>query len=495
MIRIMKLSIFTAILIVFLSSSLWSQQTLSLEDALKIAAENNPEIRQAKLNLERSQHYYDASKAALKTQVNLRLTPLTYSKDKMYVTSGIGSSGWQTYKTITSSGYLSIYQPIKWTDGTLRLTSGINWQKAEQESPWYQNYSSESFGNNLYLSYYQPIFTYNRIRLELKELELQLENASLYYGIQKLWLEKMVTQEFCYIYYDRIVLEVMKEALDFLEQSYEVIKQRADTVIVAEEELFQTEVSLAIKQSGLRNNQIVYNNALDRFKVLIGIPIAEELDIIADINKKDVIVDREKAIDHGTKHRLELRQREIYIEESLFQLIRSSALNEFRGSIDLSYRLADSDEQFIDTFDKPSQDQRISLSLEIPLFDWGRRKSYIKAAETTVESNKIRAEDERNEIIIGIRQAYRQFENQIAQIEITSKSSKKAEATFKKFFEHYKTGNLPGVMLKIYLDQYSYQKLAYTMALIQYRLALLDLKIQSLWDFERNQQLFPLEQL
>ncbi|MBN2089837.1 TolC family protein, partial [candidate division KSB1 bacterium] len=129
-----------------------------------------------------------------------------------------------------------------------------------------------------------------------------------------------------------------------------------------------------------------------------------------------------------------------------------------------------------------------------PLFDWGRRKSSIKAAEKFIESNRIEAQDEKNDIIISIRQACRELENQILETKATLKIEKKSEITFNRFFKRYKNENLSSMMLTLYLKQFLNQKINYIIALMEYRLAALDLKIQSLWDFEKNKSVLPLNE-
>ena len=50
-------------------------------------------------------------------------------------------------------------------------------------------------------------------------------------------------------------------------------------------------------------------------------------------------VNLEKAIQHGLESRLELRQREIESKELAFDMIKTKALNEFKGDIALSFGL------------------------------------------------------------------------------------------------------------------------------------------------------------
>ena len=114
-----------------------------------------------------------------------------------------------------------------------------------------------------------------------------------------------------------------------------------------------------------------------------------------------VAVDISFAIDQGLANRMELRQREINIETSQFDLIQTKALNEFRGSLGLSLGLFGDNEKFRDVYANPTDNETVSLSLTIPLWDWGERKSRIKATEASIETANITLEEEQNNIILG----------------------------------------------------------------------------------------------
>ena len=58
-----------------------------------------------------------------------------------------------------------------------------------------------TFSSSLQLRYSQPLFTYNRTRLDLKQLELELENARLSYAVQRLKIESDVTRQYLDLYY------------------------------------------------------------------------------------------------------------------------------------------------------------------------------------------------------------------------------------------------------------------------------------------------------
>jgi outer membrane protein TolC len=135
------------------------------------------------------------------------------------------------------------------------------------------------------------------------------------------------------------------------------------------------------------------------------------------------------------------------------------------------------------------------LSLTIPLWDWGERKSRIKATEASIEAANISFDVERNNIILGIRKVYRNLINLQNQIEIARQNVINAQLTYDLNLEKYKNGDLTGMDLNIFQNQLSETQLSYTNSLISYKLELLNLKIQTLYDFEKKEQVSPVMSL
>jgi outer membrane protein TolC len=123
--------------------------------------------------------------------------------------------------------------------------------------------------------------------------------------------------------------------------------------------------------------------------------------------------------------------------------------------------------------------------LEVPIWDWGERESRINAANISVKSSELTLDDEKKNIMINIRNAYRNLQNQVIQIEMAEQNVKIAQLTYDINLERYENGDLTSMDLNLYQTQLSEKKMDFVNSKINYKLALLDMKIQSLWDFER----------
>ena len=483
----------TILLIVALMTLLicngFSQTGLTLEQALTVAESNSPDILKTRLNLIRNQENLNAQNAALKSNFSLSINPLGYNQSRDFNDL---ISQWNSKKTTTSYGSFTISQPILLTDAKISLTNRFGYTDSYSE---YANSTTKGFDNNLSLNLDQPLFTYNRTKLALKELQLSLENAQLNYAIQLLSMEKNVTQAFYAVYQAQQSMDIADQAYQNMQKSYEISKNKVNAGISAQSEIFQAEVNLATTKSDFENKQVAFENAKDNFKVMVGMNLYDDIIVIPNVSVDTVKIDIAFAIDQGLTNRMELRQRQISIETSQFDLIQTKALNEFKGDLGLSIGLTGDNPKFGDVYSKPTNAETVSLSFNIPLWDWGEKKSRIKASEATIESNKIDLTSEQNGIILSIRQSYRNLNNLENQIEIARQSVNNAQLTYDLNLEKYKNGDLTGMDLNIYQNQLSQNKLNYTNSLISYKLELLNLKIQTLYNFEKKQPVIPVKTL
>jgi outer membrane protein TolC len=463
-----------------------AQQILTLESAMEIARSNSPDIRRSLLNLKSNEETLKAQNAALKSNFSLNVTPFQYDQSRSF---DLFQSVWNTSKTTQSFGTFTVTQPILPTDGTISLVNRFGWQDSYSENG--RNLQPKTFSNRLYLSIAQPLFTYNRTKLTLKGLELNLENAQLSYSMQKLNLEKLVTQLFYNVYLSQMSLTISQDEYANTQKSFEITQNKVTAGIAAKEELYQAELNFATAKSTLENAQVTLDNNKDQFKQYIGMDISEEMTVMTDVAFNPVKVDMKKAIDYGLSSRMELRQREIDVTNAQFQLIRTKSMNEFRGDVALSIGLSGDNPKLPNIYDKTTNEPGVKVSFNVPLWDWGEKKARIKAQEAVIETQEINQTDQKVQITVDIRKVYRNLQNLVNQIAIATQNEKNAQLTYEINLERYANGDLTSMDMNLFQTQLSQKKMAYAQTLIDYKIELLNLKIQSLYDFEKDEAIIP----
>ena len=458
----MKKIMLTAAVCLGVSVPSQGQVSLTIEKAMDIAEEHSPSLRRSHMNLERYQQNLVAQRASLKSKFSLNLNSVDYSKSRSFDNR---LSQWYTNERFSTTGTFQVDQPILWTDGVLSLINRFGWQDNNSNIDGTKT-SNKAFSNDLYLQLSQPIFTYNKRKMELQQIEYDYENANISYALQRLSTEKDITQQFYSVYMAQSQLAITKEELTNAQQSYKIIKNKVEADLAARDELFQAEVNLASARSSLEEQQVSLENSKDQLKQTLGMDLNEDIMVFAEVQIKPVEVNLEKAIQHGLESRLELRQREIESKELAFDMIKTKALN-----------------------------PRVAISFSVPIFDWGEKKARVKAQEVAQKINRLEFHEDKVNIELNIRQTWRSLENLLSQIKIAEQNVANAQRTYDLNLTRYREGDITGMDMNQFQTQLSNKKIAYTQALINYKIELLNLKILSLYDFEHDMPIVPMEDL
>jgi len=469
----------------FTTGYVFSQRLLTLDQAVQEAMNNSPDIIQARLSLDQSRENLVAQRASLKSNFRLNLQPIQFTRDRRY-SEDIGE--WIDVQNTVSAGTFSIEQPIIWTDGVISLNNHFGWQDSYSSV---SDQTTRGFSNNLSLKLQQPLFTYNRQKLDLKELELAYENSQLNYAVRELAVEKQITQFFYQVYQTQMNLITSREEFANRKQSYEIIKNKVDAGLSPKEELLQAELDMMSSKSTMQNNEVELENVKDQFKQALGISLDEDIMVVADISVTPVDVNLDEAVNYALQNRMELRQRQIDIEQGQFEIIKTNALNEFRGDIGIEVGLFGMNEKLGNMYEKPTDNQAVNFTLDIPLWDWGEKKARLRAAEASLQAKEYNLKDEEVNIKLTIRQIYRNLGNLLTQIDIARKNQENAELTYEINLEKYRNGDLTSMDLNLQQNQLTQKKNALINAIINYKIELLNMKLQTLYDFEKKEFITP----
>ena len=487
-----KKALFTAVLALaaapLFESGAQAQIVMTMEQALEYSAQNNPDLINSRMSMERYEQNLIAQKASLKSRFSLNLQPLSYSQSRQFDSR---YSDWYTNRSLSSSGTFSISQPIIWTDATLSLNNNLSWQNNESSIGGNTN-SNRAFSNSLYLSLTQPIFTYNRTKMNMRQIEMNYENARISYALQLLNVERNITSQFYNLFTAQQNLEISEKELENAEKNFNIIKDKVEADLITKDEYYQAELNLAQSRSSLENQRVSLENSKDNFKQALGIPLDQDIVVVCNIEAEPVLVDQAKALESATTTRLELRQREISREQQEMSMIQVKDNDSFSGNISLSLGVMGDDPDFPNIYDNPTNNPRVAISFSVPIFDWGARKARIKAAEIERKMFELSAEEELKSIEMNVRSTCRSLDNLLGQISIAEQSQKNAQLTYDLNEERYRNGELTGMQMNQFQTQLSNSKMSYTQAIINYKVQLLNLKILTLYDFEKGEPVVPI---
>ena len=328
--------------------------------------------------------------------------------------------------------------------------------------------------------------------MNMRQIEMDYENARISYALQRLNVERNITSQFYSLFMSQQNLAISESELENAERNFNIIKDKVEADLTTKDEYYQAELNLAQSRSSLENQRVSLENAKDNFKQVLGIPLEEDIIVVCDIEAEPVYVDFDKALESAMTTRLELRQRQISREQQEMSLIQVKDNDSFNGSISLSLGIMGDNPEFNHLYDNPTNNPRVSVSFSVPLYDWGARKARIKAAEIGKQIFELSAEEELKSIEMNVRSTCRSLDNLVGQISIAEQSQRNAQLTYDLNEERYRNGELTGLQMNQFQNQLSNSKMSYTQAIINYKVQLLNIKVLTLYDFEKDEPVVPI---
>ncbi len=465
---------------------------LDLERSIEIAKQKSHQMLILNQVLAQAGYELKAATSKLKTHIDLNMTLPDYTETIRQYEDSTGITFFPV-RQLRYNGNLVVSQPLP-TDGQLYVSSGL-----DNVLDYYKEESLMRM--DLRLGLYQPLsalYAYNSIRSEFKKAQLNYElslrslkraELDLIYETSQAFYDLVATKERQNIAAQ--VLEVQKEA-------YEIAQQKYDAGLIREVEALQMEVDLGEANNNYELAEVAYESQMNYFKQKLGLTLQDRVTIISDLSYRMLEIDEEFAVDQGLGNRMELREHEIQIELSQIELKRVKADRLVKGDIMAYYDFIGTDQTglpyaFNETMGSSwSEIQNrpgnfgVALRINVPLFDWGERKSLVRAAESGLETNRYRYKEEKINIEREIRNTVKQLVSSLHRLQLLEKNVDLAEKSFSISRDRFSNGDIDSQSLALDRTRLNAAYQSHLDAYISYKLYIADIMRKTFYDFEKG---------
>jgi outer membrane protein len=477
-----------------------AQRALTLQNAIDIALEKSYDMKSLLLSETQAQQGLIAAKNSFKTNVTMNIDSPSWTESVSAVQVPNGLPVYNSKGSLVYRGRFNITQPLP-TNGNITLSSQFT---RTQESTYLVTTENTlrrlDFLSSLTLRLTQPLFTINRIQLDLKNAELNYETAERSKVRRQLDIVYNVTQSFFDLYSADRNLEMTAEDVDQQTKTTAEAKQKFDSGLIAEVQYLQMEVDLAEANDRLVSAQAALKRQNDAFNQLIGLEAADSVTVQSGFDYTHFDIDLDKAIQEGLKNRSEIREGEISIEQLKITVRETAAQTAIQGNLIASYDVtgvSDSalpfDSNVNDLFDSSWRDlerrpgnRSIGFSLSIPVWDWGVNAARVQSAEARLEDAQNRLVETKKTVERSIKDVVTQVRDAENRIEISKRRQDLAQKTFDISLGRFEIGDITADQLAQDRTRLNSAKLAYLNAYTNYQLAVANLKRNTLWDFAAN---------
>ncbi len=383
------------VLLLLVSTALFSQRAITLDDAIDLAQKESPEY-QALLNQNQASYWrFRRFKAGLLPQLRFDATVPQYLNSINRLTNDDGQDIFVRSNQSRLEGNLSLNQNIALTGGTISLSSQLEQVNVFGDNE-FTNFAVIPFS----ISYRQNSLLYNEFKWDKKIEPLIYEEAKREFVERMEQIALNTTRRYFALLRAQVQRRIAKTNYSNQDTLLQISKGRYKVGKIAENDLLQIELSVLNAENQLTTNEIDFQRTsqnLSRYLLLDTDSLT--LETPAELETFTVTV--EKALEEARENRravIEFRRRRLQAERDVAEV---KGNNRLRVSLNANFGISQQGQVFNNLFQDFNQQQNVSLSLGIPLLDWGVSKSRRKLVEankdlvnTNIEQDKQEFEQE-----------------------------------------------------------------------------------------------------
>ena len=469
------------------------ERIFTLKETINIARQQSIASKQASTTRENRFWQFQSYRSNYKPQLGLDGTLPGYNRSFSPITQEDGTIAFRGIQNNSSDLNLRLQQPIAPTGATIFLNTGINRfdNFLENEDIGLVKYWQYS-GTPLEVGLIQPLFQYNKLRWDKKIEPLKYQESQREYFENLEEISVNTTRRFFDLMLAQINLEIAQKNVANNDTIFKIAQGRYNLGKIAENELLQLELQLMNSRQQVAQARLDIETRSLRLRTWVGLNDISTMQLVLPEEIPEFEVNEQTALIHAKANRSDP------ISYDRRKLEANSAIAQAKGDAgpraDLFARFGltnrtEQDAPIGDIYRDPRDQQIVQMGFEIPIMDWGRRKSRVKTAEAnqklveyTVDQDLITFDEE-------VLTQVRQFEMLKDQVKITRLADDIAQRRYDITKNRYLIGKIAITDMNIALTEKDEAKARYIQSLQDFWTAYFNLRRLTLYDFENNFQI------
>lgn len=465
-----------------LSLAAHSQQQITLDQAIEIAQKKSPEYK-ALINQNQASYWrYRNFKASFLPQLRLDATLPSYSNAINRLTNDQGEDIFVQTNQSRLQGDLSLNQNLAFTGGTLSLRSQV------ERVDLFANDATRFAVIPFSINYRQNSIFYNEFKWIQRIEPLIYEEAKRDFieGMEDISLN--TTRRYFALLKAQVQSKIAQSNFSNQDTLFQISRGRFKMGKIAENDLLQIELSVLNSKNEVTTSQIDIKRTSQNLSRYLDLE-TENLLLNTPKELSTFTVTVEKALEEAKSNRkavIEFRRRRLQAEQDVAE-VRGN--NRLQLRLEANFGVSQQGAVFNDLFQDYNQQQSVSVSVGIPILDWGVSKSRRKLVEANKDLVNTNVEQDEQEFEQEIYLHTLNWQNQRSFLEIAKKAQeialKRYEITKKRFI----LGKITITDLNIALQEKDRAALTYLNSLEKFWTDYYTLRRLTLYDFIKNEKI------
>ncbi|WP_421917784.1 TolC family protein [Marinifilum sp.] len=480
-----KLIISISMVILLCRNILAQQNKMSLEQVLDLAQTKSLDAFLQRNMFQSRKWEYKSYLADRLPNLLLGMTPFDYNRSFVSRYNSVSNlDEFKEQQSLYSYARMSLTQNLSFTGGTIYVDSDFG--RLEN----YGDGDSKSYTTTpVRIGLIQPIFAYNEQKWMSKLAPLKFEKAKKEYisntqAINLKAIELFFNQVLASL--DEQIARTNKKNSNLL---YDIGKKRYEIAAIKQSELLNLELNVLQADIDLVKSEKLLQQACFDLNLFLDIDEEKVNELVWPENISNLSIDAGVAMDLALKNNpllLENKQNQMQADMDVEKTKKESR---FQATLTASYGLNQQAESLKSAYEKPLDQQKVKLSINIPILDWGKRKGKYKMALNDNEVIRLQAKQREMDFKQEVSQKVIDFNLQKSLVDNAQRAAKVAQKSYKVNLKLFKEGKLTVLQLDDALKKQTSAQKDYLYHLKDYWLYYYGIQLYTLYDFRAKLEL------
>jgi outer membrane protein TolC len=459
---------------------------MTLSEALTLAKERSIQALIAKQQFQVSFWDYRSFRSSNLPQLSADGYVPDYQRT---IQAYINPDGTKTYlpqQSIYYSGNLRLSQEIGLTGGNISLNSGLSRTDNLQDST-----TTSYLTTPIYIKYTQPIFRFNSYKWDRRIKPLKYDQAKRKYLEDIEDINIMATNFFFVLLQAQVEKKIAHTNLVNYDTLYKITKGRFQLGKIPQNQLLLYELSLLRARLAVENAKLSLDDALFNFKSFLRLREEDSIILEPPVHINFFTVNPVKAIDEASNNTSSAEDFKRKLLEADMNVNLAKMTGRFDADLSAVFGYNQTAATVHEAYRNPQDLEQVTLSLNVPIVDWGVARGKIKMAESQREITKNEVEQGLIDFRQNIYRDVMKFNMQKTQLQIAAKADTVAKKSYQITQDRYMIGKISDFQ-ELYTAQTEADNSenSFFIALQNYWQRYFGLRKMTLFDFE---QLVPIQ--
>ena len=458
-------------------------EQLSLPQVIDMAKNQSISARQAATTKETKYWEYRNFQSNYKPQLLLTSRLPAYVRTFSEVVQPDGTVQFKPVRNNNSSVGLSLEQNISRTGGTIYAATQM------QRFDDFDRKNTLFNGTLFAVGISQPLFRFNPFKWEKKIEPLKYSESQQEY-IESLEQIAMRANEF---FFDLLLAQVnlgisetnLKNTTDILRianEKFDIGKNSRNEILQLQLEQLKAQKAVATAKRDLEISTL-------NLKAFIGLQGAEKLGLTTPLEITPLSISAEKATSEAFLNRANAIGFTRRLLEAERNVAKAKGDNGLNAMLTANLGFSNSGQKVSDLYQRPQNQQLITIEFSMPVLDWGRAESRLKTAQANQKLVQYTIEQDKQNLKQEIYTQVTLFDMLKDQLVLTEKADSIASEKYIIAKDRYVLGNLSITDLSIAFAERDQAKRDFIGVLRDYWAAFYRLRWLSLYDFEKGERI------